>query len=1189
MPFFSVYAKRFGLELYRITQSRRNLVYWSLGLCICLGVVGKYGVAQSGYDVPSESLAHLREGQHEATRQSRVVPRINLVVVDSTLKYAVQEIARQADLRVVYDNTSPLIAKHVTVAIKEEKIAKAFAAVLRGTGLMAKFASDGETVVISEPGNAARRWSKDTSAARIGGVVTGVVLDSATRSGISGVTVSISGTKIVATTDRDGKFVLANIQPGDVDVMVKIFGYKATGRSVTVAGGQSTAIRFVLTAIPTALSGVVTTATGVQRKIEVGNDITTLNVDSIMQRMPVTSVNDLLANRVPGMDVARTSGSPGAPSKIRIRGLSSINSTNDPILIVDGVRVYSAQGNTGKAVVNPLDAFLGGGGVDRSTNMVMTRREAGTSYADQLVPSMLDQIDPNSIATIDVLKGPSAVALYGTDAANGVIVITTKRGEAGPVRWNASMSFGTETMPGQWPTNYFMWGHRSSLGDSSGTPMQCRIADIALGDCTPDSLYQYQILNDPSTTIYGRGSSQVYRVGVRGGNGAITYSLTGTANHQLGLLKIPDADMAVLRAQEVSVTNWQRRPQANDQLGSTARVDVVVRRDLTASFTNSLMRTLTRSTPLASGGAAAAQLPPDGQPLSLGTAESAIGSGVLWHIKDYKKRIDTRSLRVSNTVDVSYIPRSWVTGNLTGGYDYTTRRDQSILDRNDCLDCSMKVGEFSSGQGNVLGSSINGRLSNNTVVNPLLSLRTTLGMNYTRAITNDLMRLATDLPSGARSGNGAGNTSTTERIDDRSTAGVYIETQIGIANRFYLPLAIRQDAGSGIGRSVAPRFPKLAFSYVLSDQPAFSTFQVIGHLSTLRLRSAYGQAGVQPSIAVRTRTYSQETNVVDGLSVRTVGLRTLGNPDVKPERTQEFEGGVDLGFFEERLSVSLTGYQKHTRDALINVDLPPSLGGAGILGTQRNIGRVKNTGFEGSVNARVIDARAFSWDVNANVTRMRNVLTKFTGGKETIQASGFSRQRFVEGYPLYGRWARQILGYSTVDMYGMPLVNEIVLSDSMVFLGGPLPTFEMGINSNVALFTRFTVGIAINYEHGRNQINTASLGGAENLTRGRNDPTIPLPVQANYLAVNQTDIGFAQTVSVLRFDALSLRYSVPPMISRRMVGDRALSVAVQGRNLGMKSNYRGKDPSVSGSMGEILHDNGTIPRGRTWVLNISVN
>ncbi len=1144
------------------------------------------------------------EAGEEAGRQSGVLQRsqvlkqVSISVRDSTLAFVVNALVKQAAMHVAYDNTNPVFGRRISVNIDKRSLDDALLYVLKGTGLRSVISSNGKTIVLK----AAVDSVHGEQGQRVLGIIAGRVTDSATGKNVGSVTVAVAGMKIGATTGDNGQFYLANVPAGDVVISIKAFGYRPVNRPVTVVTGKPVYLKIVLVPVPTSLSGVVTTATGVQRKIEVGNDITTLNVDSIMQRMPVTSVSDLLANRVPGMDVALTSGAPGAPSKIRIRGLSSINSTNDPILIVDGVRVYSAQGNTGKAVVTRLEDLGGGGGVDRSTNMAATARGDGI-YAEQLVPSMLDQIDPNSIATIDVLKGPSAVALYGTDAANGVIVITTKRGEAGPARWNTSMSFGTETMPGKWPTNYYMWGHPSTMLDNSDAPMQCMLmspsATISLnlvankGRCIPDSLSQYQVLNDPSTTIYGRGNSQRYSVDVRGGSGAITYSINGNAGHKLGFLKIPDADMAALRAQEVPVTSRQHRPQSNDQLGSRARVDMQVKRDLVVSLTNSLMRTVTRSTPLASGAAAAATLPPDGLSLGSGSAAGpAIGSGILWSIKDYKKLNDTRSLRISNSAQVSYLPRSWVTGELTAGYDYTARKDQSVLDRNDCLDCLMKVGEFSTGQGSALGSSINGRLSNNTIASRWLSVRTTIGMNYTRSVTNDIMRSATDLPSGAQSGNGAGTTSTTERIDDRSTAGVYIETQLGFANRFYLPLAIRQDAGSGIGKSAAPRFPKLAFSYVLSDQSGFSTIPVLGNLSTLRLRSAYGQAGVQPSIAVKTRMYSQQTNVVDGISVRTVGIRSFGYPDVKPERTQEFEGGVDLGFFEERLSVSLTGYQKLTRDALINVELPPSLGIS--FGDQRNIGRVKNTGLEATVNARVIDAPSLSWNVNANVTRQRNVLTKFTGGKEMFatQASSFSRQRFVEGYPLYGRWARQILGYSTVDINGMTLVSDVVLSDSMVFLGGPLPTFEMGINSDVALFTRFFIGVQISYEHGKNQINSAaSQNAAFGLSRGLNDPSIPLSMQANYFAraANASDIGFAQTVSVLRFNALSVRYSVPSTISRRIIGGRALSMAIQGQNLGMKSNYRGKDPSVSGSMSEILRDHGTIPRGRTWELNLRVN
>src|SRR5581483_1560104 len=169
------------------------------------------------------------------------------------------------------------------------------------------------------------------------------------------------------------------------------------------------------------LQQIVTTATGPQRRLQVANDITTINVDSVMQTAPVRSVTDLLETRVPGLEVEHTSGNPGDPARIRLRGLSSITRNNDPIVVLDGVRIdVSESGNQNLARSSPLSPNFG-------------------SYT---APSRLDQIDPASIETIDVFKGPRAAALYGPDAANGVIVITTKKARPGPPHWSYSVTQG---------------------------------------------------------------------------------------------------------------------------------------------------------------------------------------------------------------------------------------------------------------------------------------------------------------------------------------------------------------------------------------------------------------------------------------------------------------------------------------------------------------------------------------------------------------------------------------------------------------------------------------------------------------------------------------------------------------------------------------------------------------------------
>ena len=248
---------------------------------------------------------------------------------------------------------------------------------------------------------------------------------------------------------------------------------------------------------------MVTTASGQQRKIEVGNDITTINVDSVMRIAPITSVTDLLETRVPGLTVMHTSGVPGDPARLRLRGAGSASLNNDPILVIDGVRMYAAQSDS------------------RNNNL------ANSSFA---APSPLDQIDPSSIETIEVFKGPSASALYGSDAAAGVIVITTKHGRAGPTHWDATLGQGLNYIPGTYPLNYYRFG--SGYGNG---PL-CGWTNFT---CHTDSVVAFQALTNPQYTPFSQGRDQTENLTISGGVPTLTYSLTGSLAGNLGYLKLP--------------------------------------------------------------------------------------------------------------------------------------------------------------------------------------------------------------------------------------------------------------------------------------------------------------------------------------------------------------------------------------------------------------------------------------------------------------------------------------------------------------------------------------------------------------------------------------------------------------------------------------------------------------------------
>ncbi|HXC24707.1 MAG TPA: carboxypeptidase regulatory-like domain-containing protein, partial [Gemmatimonadaceae bacterium] len=253
--------------------------------------------------------------------------RVTLIVQDSTIAFAVHALVHQAHLKLVYDIDNPVFAKRISIRVVDERVMDAVAIILKGTGLAAKLAPDGQTIMIR-----ALAGSSSAEHALAGGTVVGHVTDSASGQGLAGASVRVAGTKLSSVTSDSGNFTLRDVPPGDQLLTVRLFGYKPAERTVTVVDSERTTVHVVMVAVPTVLSGVVTTATGLQRKVEVGNDITTLNVDSIMQVAPVTSVTDLLETRVPGLTVLHSDGVPGDPSRLRLRGPGSVELNSDPIV-----------------------------------------------------------------------------------------------------------------------------------------------------------------------------------------------------------------------------------------------------------------------------------------------------------------------------------------------------------------------------------------------------------------------------------------------------------------------------------------------------------------------------------------------------------------------------------------------------------------------------------------------------------------------------------------------------------------------------------------------------------------------------------------------------------------------------------------------------------------------------------------
>src|SRR5436190_11299970 len=256
------------------------------------------------------------------------------------------------------------------------------------------------------------------------GSIGGSVKDSASGNPIVGARVAAVGTAIVTQTNAAGHYVLVGVPPGQATVRVTAIGYGVASRVVTITVGEA-AQDFTLVVEPYSLDAIVVTATGEQARREVTNAVATVRVDSVVSTGPIANMNDLLTSRVAGVEVL-PGAITGAGARVRIRGTSSLSLNNEPIYIIDGIRMTWD--------VNSSSIGIGG------TN-----------------PSRVNDINPEEIESFDVVKGPSASTLYGTDAANGVIVIKTKRGRAGKPTWSLYNELGIIEDYNQYPTAYRGW------------------------------------------------------------------------------------------------------------------------------------------------------------------------------------------------------------------------------------------------------------------------------------------------------------------------------------------------------------------------------------------------------------------------------------------------------------------------------------------------------------------------------------------------------------------------------------------------------------------------------------------------------------------------------------------------------------------------------------------------------------
>ncbi|HEU4562898.1 MAG TPA: SusC/RagA family TonB-linked outer membrane protein [Longimicrobium sp.] len=985
--------------------------------------------------------------------------------------------------------------------------------------------------------------------AQSGGTITGRVTDSRTGAPLTDATVLVAGTTLRVVTNAQGEYRIGNVPSGTQSVTASRIGYAGGTQRVTVAAGQAVTANFSLNTSAVNLNALVVQASGREaRQRELGNAVANITADQVPQAA-VTNFSQFLQGRAPGVTVLQASGQLGSGSRIRIRGVNSLSLNNDPLIIIDGVRM-GQDGGFGQ------DLFTGG----QST-------------------SRLNDLNPDDIESVEVLKGPAASALYGTQAANGVIQVTTKRGRAGRPNVRLYSDFSQQEQTFDFPDNYLQRGFTAG-----GTRINCdlvaRVTTNAAARCvSADSLYVYNPLESDVTPLQ-QGAITKLGGSVSGGTESATYYVSGENQHGVG----------VQRPNHLTRNNVRANLAAN--AGSTLRLTA------SAGYTSNNVQL-----PQSDNSAVSPVLHGlRGAPTPTNIANNAgYGTGVTpqgmfkWENKE-------NSDRFTGSATANYRPLSWLSFNGTLGVDNNDRFIGTFVSPGSIPNFPVGFREQLRLHNNVFTA--NAGATGTSQLRSNVASTTSVGVQWTSTNPNYTYASA-DAPAPGTIV-GAIPTDVAEGVywsvpPDR-LFGAYISQQFAISDRLFLNAAIRGDKSSASGADIGfITYPSLSASWVVNEEPWFPS---IGTLSNFRLRAAYGKSGLRPDYQTAQRVYASSPAVVDGTVESGFVVDNFGNSELKAEVTREFEFGGDLGLFDDRVSLEMTHYNKRSENALVARTIAPSFGGPT---TQYfNLGSVSNTGFEFALRTQPVRRRNLEVNLDATLSTNNNKLISF-GDTTVAPISIGTLQWHVEGYPV-GSYFTIAYDYNDANNDGLIQAAEVtqrpnnLQTDSALgrtFYGSPLPKREISFNADIRVFGFARLSALVDHKGGQKLFNftrqsrcTGSVTNSFCAERWLSGTS--LEDQAAIIAVLKpiSSAGFVEDASFTKLREVALTLTAPTSLTRRFgFREDGLSLTLAGRNLKTWTDYRGFDPEVNatGTTNLNAQEFYSVPPARSLVARIDVN
>lgn len=955
----------------------------------------------------------------------------------------------------------------------------------------------------------------------------GTVTDLETNAPIASASIHIRGTSFGTYSRSDGQFTINGVPAGALTLEVRRIGYAPVNDTV---GADQSVVDIKMKADALRLSQRVVTgqATYVARR-NLANDIATVGAEDLSRTQSPTLEN-ALQGKVAGTVITSNSGAPGGGLQVQMRGVTSIFGNSQPLYVVDGVPVSNTTIESGLNAVSGAGAGMNAGNQDNGVNRI----------AD---------LNPEDIQSIEILKGPSAAAIYGSSAANGVIVITTKRGEPGKTKFSATQRLGTYTQGNTLGSRHF------SLADAyayAGSGTSSEIMDSA------SVLANYTSCNgfcDFEKEVYGdRSLSYQSSLDVSGGNDLTQYFVSGLAQHDNGIMYGTGYSKQSLRL-NLTQTAWTKlQLRVNTNL-----IHTLTQRGISNNDNNNI----TPYFVMAETPSFFDFRPTDGvYPLNPFTSSNPLQTVAYL-------RTPEDVLRLIGSVNATYSVFSNDMQNLKATLDmgldhyaYTANIFSPPILQYEPLDglpgtgTNLAAGETQAPIALTLAHQYTGHSFSATT-----SLGARRGFDSFSSTNNVTQNLLTGQQNVDRG-------SAVQVFENRTltrTLAVFAQEELLMMDEKLLVTGGILGQRSTNNQDVNKLFyyPKVALSYRIPKA---------GPLEELKFRAAYGETGNEP-------IYGQKFTSLTGVTYASQnGVQiggTLADPTLHPEREKEIEGGFDVGLLDSRIALSVTGYQKKNSDLILQQTLAPSTGFAVRI---FNGGEIRNRGLEASLSGVPVAGKDFNWNTHVTFSLNRGTVTSLPDGVPAFRPPNSFGFQYGSGYIEVGHSPSQIRG--TVDSAGVGVVRDI---------GDYQPKFTLGFSNQVTI-GRFQLYGLLDWRNG---------GDVINITQNVYDELGTAPDYAQSLIRDSVfnNVGasvYMQDASFLKLREVSLSYLLPESLVHGLFGGRVTGVRaeVSGRNLATWTKYPGLDPEVSNFGNQNINrgqDLAPYPPTRSYFFSLNVD